>query len=446
MTPTRFDHRRPLGVLVKTYPKLSETFILEELLGLERLGFSLRLYSLAPATDAITHPAVARVRAPLVRLPESMRGHAGAFAARHARLLFGAPLRYFGALGAAARRGRRGLHDFARAGWLAGQLRDDGVEHLHTHFIATPADVAELVGRLAAMPFSISAHAKDIYLSDPADLRRKLHAARFTVTCTELNRQTLAAIAPQANVQRMYHGVDHALFHPAQRLAAPPHPPVNSPVNPAALPLILSVGRLRAKKGLDTLIDACAALRQRGQAFVCEIVGYGEEQARLEAQIERLGLGDCVRLPGKLAREQVIARYARAAVYVQPSRIAADGDRDGIPNVLLEAMAMGLPVVASNVSGIPELVGHGHNGLLVEPDRPEALADAIVRLLAQPQLCAELGGQARQTVTASFDNDRNLQRLCGLLEGSPELIADPLRGAAIDATAHSAAGLPLEAR
>ena len=442
MTPTRFDRRRPLGVLVKTYPKLSETFILEELLGLERLGFSLRLYSLAPATDAITHPAVARVRAPLVRLPESIRGHAPAFAARHAQLLFGAPLRYFGALGAAARRGRRGLRDFARAGWLAGQLRDDGVEHLHTHFIATPADVAELVGRLAAMPFSISAHAKDIYLSDPADLRRKLLAARFTVTCTELNRQTLAAIAPQANVQRMYHGVDHALFHPTQRLPLPAH----SPTNLSALPLILSVGRLRAKKGLGTLIDACAALRQRGQAFVCEIVGYGEEQARLEAQIERLGLGDCVRLPGKLAREQVIARYARAAVYVQPSRIAADGDRDGIPNVLLEAMAMGLPVVASNVSGIPELVDHGHNGLLVEPDQPEALADAIVQLLAQPQLCADLGGQARLTVTASFDNDRNLQRLCDLLEGSQERIADPLRSAAVDATAHSAAGLPREAR
>ena len=450
MTPTRFDRRRPLGVLVKTYPKLSETFILEELLGLERLGFSLRLYALAPATDAITHPAVARVRAPLVRLPESIRGHARAFAARHAQLLFGAPLRYFGALGAAARRGRRGLRDFARAGWLAGQLRDDGVEHLHTHFIATPADVAELVGRLAAMPFSISAHAKDIYLSDPADLRRKLLAARFTVTCTELNRQTLAAIAPQAVVQRMYHGVDHALFHPAQRLVATTHAPTspaaNPAVNPPTLPLILSVGRLRAKKGLDTLIDACAVLRQRGQAFVCEIVGYGEEQARLEAQIERLGLGDCVRLPGKLAREQVIARYARAAVYVQPSRIAADGDRDGIPNVLLEAMAMGLPVVASNVSGIPELVGHGHNGLLVEPDQPEALADAIVQLLAQPQLCADLGGQARQTVTASFDNDRNLQRLCGLLEGSQERIADPLQGAAVDAAARTAATLPWQAR
>ena len=411
MAPTRFDSRRPLGVLVKIYPKLSETFILEELLGLERLGFALRLYSLAPATDALTHPAVARVRAPLVTVPESVRGHGREFALRHARLLGSAPLRYLRTLAAALRRGRRGLRDFARAGWLAGQMRADGVDHLHTHFISTPADVAELVAGLAALPFSISAHAKDIYRSDPADLRRKLQAARFTVTCTEFNRQTLADIAPQATVRRMYHGVDHGLFHPTQRKPD------------RAVPLILSVGRLREKKGLDTLIDACAALRDRGRAFACEIVGYGEEQARLQAQIESLGLSDHVRLVGKLAREQVIARYARAAVYVQPSRIAADGDRDGIPNVLLEAMAIGLPVVASRVSGIPELVAHGHNGLLVEPDHPEALADAITQLIEQPQLCADLGCRARQTVTESFDNDRNLQLLCGLLEGRPGLAA-----------------------
>ena len=414
MAPTRFDSRRPLGVLVKIYPKLSETFILEELLGLERLGFALRLYSLAPATDALTHPAVARVRAPLVTVPESLRGHGREFALRHARLLGCAPLRYLRTLAAAlrrGRRGRRGLHDFARAGWLAGQMRADGVDHLHTHFISTPADVAELVAGLAALPFSISAHAKDIYRSDPDDLRRKLQAARFTVTCTEFNRQTLADIAPQATVRRMYHGVDHGLFHPTQRKPD------------RAVPLILSVGRLREKKGLDTLIDACAALRDRGRAFACEIVGYGEEQARLQAQIDSLGLSEHVHLVGKLAREQVIARYARAAVYVQPSRIAANGDRDGIPNVLLEAMAIGLPVVASRVSGIPELVAHGHNGLLVEPDHPEALADAITQLIEQPRLCADLGCRARQTVTESFDNDRNLQLLCGLLEGRPGLAA-----------------------
>ena len=298
MAQTHNDRRRPLGVLVKIYPKLSETFILEEILGLERMGLSLRLYSLAPATDAVVHPAVARVRAPWVQVPAPGRAALGGFVARHARLLFDAPLRYLAALAAALARGRRGLHDFVRAGWLAGQLREDGVEHLHSHFISTPADVAELCARLAALPYSISAHAKDIYLSAPADLRRKLQSARFTVSCTDFNCQTLLGIAPQAPVYRMYHGVDHTLFHPKQRGA------------PQDVPLILSVGRLREKKGLDTLIDACALLHERGQAFACEIVGYGEEQARLQAHIDRRGLAGQVRLLGKLAREQVIARYA----------------------------------------------------------------------------------------------------------------------------------------
>jgi glycosyltransferase involved in cell wall biosynthesis len=411
MVPTSFT-QRPLGLLVKIYPKLSETFILEEILGLERLGLTLKLYSLAPATDDVTHPAVSRVRAALVTVPETIRGHVWQFAIRHAQLLVASPSRYLRTLIEASRRGvsgQRGLRDFMRAGWLAMQLRDDGVEHLHTHFISTPTDLTELVAQLIALPFSISAHAKDIYLADAGDLRRKLLAARFTVTCTEFNRRTLADIAPQAKVHRMYHGIDHGLFHPSQRAATRER---QSP------PLILSVGRLREKKGLDTLIDACGILRDHGQAFVCEIVGYGEEQVRLQAHIERRGLTHMVKLKGKLAREQVIARYAAAAVYVQPSRIAADGDRDGIPNVLLEAMAMGLPVVASRVSGIPELVGDFYNGLLVEPDKPEALADAISELLKQPQLCADLGCRARKTVTTSFDNDRNLQLLCGLLEGS----------------------------
>jgi len=405
MTQAPIDRRRPLGVLVKIYPKLSETFILEEILGLERMGLSLRLYSLSPATDAVVHPAVQRVRAPCVQVPAPGRAEWRVLAARHARLLLGAPLRYLGGLGAALVRGRTGLNDFVRAGWLAGQLHEDGVEHLHTHFISTPADVAELCARLTGLPYSISAHAKDIYLSAPADLRRKLQSARFTVSCTDFNCQTLLGIAPQAPVHRMYHGVDHVLFHPRHRC------------EPQAVPLILSVGRLREKKGLDTLIEACALLRQRGRAFTCEIVGYGEEQERLQAHIDRLGLAGQVCLVGKLAREQVIARYGRAAVYVQPSRVAADGDRDGIPNVLLEAMAMGLPVVASRVSGIPELVRDPHNGLLVEPDAPEALADAITRLLAEPALSHGLGCRARETVTGSFDNDINLRLLCALLEG-----------------------------
>jgi glycosyltransferase involved in cell wall biosynthesis len=391
----------PVGLLVKIFPKLSETFILEEILGLEKRGVALRLYTLAAPTDAMTHAQVRSVRAPLTRVPDAAASRE--FVTRHLRLFATHPLRWAGAFAAALRRGRPGVRDFLRAGWLAEQLRRDGVTHLHTHFISTPADIAALASQLGALPFSISAHAKDIYLSAHDDLKRKLDAAQFTVTCTEFNRRTLASIAPGAAVHRMYHGLDRALFHP------------RSPAASGAPPLILSVGRLREKKGLDTLIDACAKLRARQQPFACEIIGYGEEREHLQLRIDRLALGNQVRLVGALARDDVIAAYARTAVYVQPSRIAADGDRDGIPNVLLEAMAMGLPVVASRVSGIPELVSHGRNGLLVEPDQAALLADAIERVLTQPALAARLGRDATTSVAEAFDNDRNLELLCGLL-------------------------------
>jgi glycosyltransferase involved in cell wall biosynthesis len=428
---------RPLGLLVKTYPKLSETFILEEILGLERLGMALRLYALRAPTDSIVHPDVARVRAPLTVAPQWQRGHRREIAVRHLRLFAAAPVRYLRALLAALGRHRAG--EFAQAGWLALQLRRDGIAHLHTHFISTPADVAELAATISALPFSISAHAKDIYLSDAADLRRKLEAARFTVTCTEFNRQTLAAAAPRALVRRMYHGVDGEQFHPRRR-TAPPSPP-----SPPLPPLILSVGRLRAKKGLDTLIDACRLLHERGEAFQCEIIGYGEEHERLLARLLRHGLTGVVSLAGKQPRGQVIAAYARAAVYVQPSRIAQDGDRDGIPNVLLEAMAMGVPVVATGVSGIPELIRDGINGVLVAPDDAQALADAIARLLRAPALGAPLAHAARATVTQSFDNDHNLQLLCDLLHrhGGTSIAVNPPAAARTNQAAKHA---PLRAK
>jgi glycosyltransferase involved in cell wall biosynthesis len=398
--------RGSLGLLVNTWPKLSETFILEEVLGLERQGVNLRLYALGEPTDEITHGALSRVRSPLVRVPAALPR--SALIDRHARMALAAPMRYGQALLDAGVRGAAGRQDFLRAGWLAAQLKLDGVAHLHTHFISQPADIAQAASRMSGIPFSISAHAKDIYLSDAADLRRKLRAAQFTVTCTEANRSALAAIAPQADVHLMYHGIDHGIFHPSRRVAAAPGEP----------PLILAVGRLRAKKGLDTLIDACRLLHERGQRVRCDIVGYGQEHDALAHRIENAGLGRHVRLAGKLAREQVIERYARAAVFVQPSRIGADGDRDGIPNVLLEAMAMGLPVVASRVSGIPEVVRDGVNGLLVEADAPLALAEAIERALLYPAHSAAMGLAARRTVAEGFDNDVNLRVLLRLLEPS----------------------------
>lgn len=416
--PASFDPQTPgLGMLVKVFPKVSETFILEEVLGLEQLGVPLRVYTLNQPTDTVAHAAVQRVRAPVRQVPATVAEDPLRFAMRHLGLAARSPWRYARASWAALRRGRSGLSDFLRAGWLAGQLRADGVRHLHAHFISTPADIASIVTRLCGLPFSISAHAKDIYLSDTSDLRRRLLAARFTVSCTEFNCRALRDVAPTATVHRMYHGVDQGVFSPAVRLDL------------GLAPLILSVGRLRAKKGLDTLIDACRLLRGRGLLFRCEIVGYGEELHRLQAQIDTHQLADRVVLTGKLVREQVLERYARAAVYVQPSRVTADGDRDGIPNVLLEAMAVGVPVVASRVSGIPELVRHRETGLLVEPDDACALADAIAELIHERALAASLARQARAAVARDFDNPRNLQTLLQLLESTHDHAATAVRRA-----------------
>jgi glycosyltransferase involved in cell wall biosynthesis len=262
---------------------------------------------------------------------------------------------------------------------------------------------------MAGLKYSISAHAKDIYLSSATSLRRKLASAAFTVTCTEHNRAYLAAVAPDAHVLRMYHGVDTDCLRPVHAARAPASPP-----------LVLSVGRLRAKKGFSTLIEACALLRAAGADFRVQIVGYGPERAALEAAISERRLEDTIELTGKLDHDEVIRRYAAADLFVLPCMVLADGDRDGIPNVLLEAMAMELPVISTAVSGIPELIADGQNGVLVAPERPALLATAMQRLLGDAGLRARLGAAARTTVQAKF-SDRNLDTLCRLLPRAPHV-------------------------
>ena len=406
MTAQSMTSDAPIAVLVKTYPKISETFILEELLGLERHGLRLHLFSLQHPTDPVCHEANRALRAPVTYLPGARVADAVAAVRAHATLMVKRPGCYLHALLFALRRAEGGgVYAFFQAGWLAQKLAKAGVRHLHTHFASSPAGVAELVSKLAGISYSISAHAKDIYLSSPASLRRKLDSARFTVTCTEYNRRHLASIAsPQATVVRMYHGIDLGRFH---RGAG------REPARGA--PLLLSVGRLRAKKGFATLIEACRILRDSGRTVCCKIVGYGEEHDALASLIARHGLGKAVQLVGRLTQEEVIALYRRAAVFALPCQVASDGDRDGIPNVLLEAMAMELAVVSTEVSGIPEVIQGGVNGLLVRPGDARALAVAIARLLDDSSLRGRLGEAGRATVARRFHADDNLQTLRKLL-------------------------------
>jgi glycosyltransferase involved in cell wall biosynthesis len=406
---------RSLGVLVKTFPKISETFILAELLGLERQGFDLTIFALQRPTDAISQPALSRLRAKVVYVGD----HQLAPGQRLLRRLRAALLSPVAAASSwfDVARPSNGLvaADVDTALALADALRAAGVPHLHAHFIDRTGAIGQMAARLAGIRCSLSAHAKDIYLTPAAALRRRLRRALFTATCTEYNREALAAVAPRGvSLRRIYHGIDTARFraHDDARDAGVETP--NSPLR------LLAVGRLRPKKGFITLLQACALLRDGGVAAQCEIVGYGEQQAELEALIGQLHLGESVTLRGKMSHRELIELYGAADVFVAPCEIAADGDRDGIPNVLLEAMSMRLAVVTTPVSGIPEIVRDDCNGLLVPPADPAALAAALAGLARDPAQRQRLGFEARRSVLEQFGEESNLQSLIGLLDGCVE--------------------------
>ena len=392
-----------IGYLTKRFPRLSETFILDEILGLEAAGVPLRLYAIADPGETLVQADVARVASPVVYLrspagrEQSARRTMATFAA-HARLLGRSPRRYLGVVGyiVRKRRHRSTLRHFADAGRLAVLLEAEGACHLHAAFAHDPASVAHFVHLLTGIPFSFGAHAKDIYASEPELLARKVAAASFVLTCSESAAVALRAIAgtAAARVVLARHGVDTARFAPASGEARdrPPRQPLR----------VLAVGRLVDKKGYPVLLEALAALDAAGRSVSCTVVGAGPAKAALEAIAARLGIASAVRFVGARTHQEVAAMYRRADVFVQASVILANGDRDGIPNSLLEAMASGLAVVASDVAGIPEVVLPGC-GLLVPPGDGDALAGALRQLADDPDLRARLGSAARRHVIAHLD-------------------------------------------
>jgi len=261
----------------------------------------------------------------------------------------------------------------------------------------------------------LTAHAKDIYVNRPDLIRAEIGRAQAVVTCTDYNRRYLLSrfsSACDGKLRCIYHGLDLSQFEfrgPAARDTGPP--------------LILSVARLVEKKGLSNLIAAADLLRRRGRRFRVEIIGNGPLRQALEARIGEFALNDHVRLLGAQPHGAVHQAYLRAAVFALPCIITANGDRDGIPNVLLEAMASGVPVVATRVSGIPELIDAECDGLLVEPNSPEKLADAIDRLLEHPELGEWLARAARSKIEAHFSVEDGAKQLLELFRrgGSPVL-------------------------
>ena len=430
-----------VAYVLKAFPRSSELFILSEIYRVEQAGVPLRLFAIKPAEPADREPrheVVDRIQAPC----EFLRRSAGLshsslaswlwhrlpdFIPPLARTLWGEPVGFCRALIAVLRqswqtmaRGGAGesrvyAKEFLLAVDLADRLRrSPEVRHIHAHYAHAATTIAWLASIITGLPYSFTGHARDIYCEElnPAGLLAlKLNAARFTVTCTEANRRHLLGLAPRANVHRLYHGIN-ADFVSLLAVQA------GREQTPARLK-VLGVGRLVAKKGFDTLIHAIGILRDQGvDAELVLAGGEGDAAPGLRTHITRLGLEKHVQLPGVLSQPELYHHYKSATVFCLPCRVLDDGDRDGIPNVLVEAMAAGLPVVTTPVSGIPELVVDQETGLLVPPDDAAALANALLQVHQSPAVADRLSRAGQAAVQDGFDGDRLAGQLASLLTGA----------------------------
>jgi glycosyltransferase involved in cell wall biosynthesis len=381
------------------FPQLSETFVANEIVQLERLGIRIRVYSYRKPMAAVPHECVRRIQAPIEYLPDPLYRHPLTLLRAHQAVFRRDPARYRRTaryvLGyTMAERNPDTWRRFLHAGYLAQSAREANVQRLHAHFAHGATRVAMLTSMLTGLRFSFTAHARDIYTANSELLGEKIAAAEYVVTCTRANQDYLRQLVEPTQRRKIllgYHGVDVEKFTPA-----PDGRGTDAPV-------ILSVGRLVEKKGFPDLLRACDILRRKGYAFRCLLVGDGPERPALEAMVRSLQLEDIVGMPGSYSQEELLPLYRRATVFALPCRILKNGDRDGIPNVLLEAMAVGLPVVSSAVSGIGELVRDGENGLLVHERDDKALAAAIESLVRDGSLRERLSENARTTVAARFD-------------------------------------------
>lgn len=391
-----------IAYILKMYPRFSETFIVNEILELERQGVDVRVYALMRPTDGRFHASLARVRAQVVYVPEFPLSQMKTLWGPH-RAAFGHDRRaYLSTLRHAATRGHAGaLKRFLQAGFIADHVTRHPVDALHAHFASSATRVANYVSRLTGVPYSFTAHAKDIFHEDvnPDTLRDKITASSFVVTVSDFNRDYLNDLMGPvpSHVRRLYNGIDLGLFAESSAARDPR--------------LILGVGRLVEKKGFRDLILACKVLTIHGVDFRCEIIGQGPLEATLRAEIDRLGLTGCVTLVGPRPQDEVLEAYRRAAIFALPCIIGADGNRDGLPTVLLEAMATGAACVSTDVTGVPEIITHDVDGLVVPQNDANALANALERLLAEPDLRARFAAAGRAKVERAFDVRQNVATL-----------------------------------
>ena len=399
--------RDAVAFILKGYPRLSETFIAQEIRALEKRGLDIRLYSLRHPTDRARHPVHDEIVAPVVYLPEylhheparvlrawwALRRNPGYRTARRSWL------RDF-----ARDRSRNRFRRFGQALVLAHELSPD-IKRLHAHFLHTPASVTRYAAQLRGLNWSCSAHAKDIWTSESWDISEKLADCAWAVTCTKANAVHLSNLAPPERVQLVYHGLDLSRFPtPQESRALKDGSDGDNPV------IILSVGRAVAKKGHDDLLSALARLPE-GLHWRFEHIGGGPLQENLEGLARSLGIAEYCIFHGSQAQAAVHTAYQQADLFALMSRQTEDGDRDGLPNVLMEAQSQGLAVLATEISAIPELISHETNGLLVQPRDVAAATAALARLIADAALRTRLGAAGHDIVHAQFSLDPCIESL-----------------------------------
>jgi glycosyltransferase involved in cell wall biosynthesis len=412
--------------VVGTYPLLTTTFIDREISALRRWGLDVRIIAARrPPQDAPLSKEQRELgRGTSYLIPISWRS----LVVAHLRFLGTRPGTYVGTLAHLVTRPHPDLRaraktilHFGEGVYAAHVVGAGDVRELHAHFADRAATIALVASRLLRRPFSLSVHAGADVFVRPVLLREKFSAARHVVTCTAHNKAHLARLVGD-DLDRKITVVPHGL----DLLVNRPDRPVTN-----GLPLVLAVGQLAERKGFAHLVAACDVVRRQGHRFECRIVGRGPRRDDLEELIAAMSLRDTVSLAGALPHDAVVDQYRRATIVVLPCVRTADGDVDGIPNVLVEAMALGVPVVSSDLPAIRELITDGVDGLLAPAGDVDRLADAIRRLLDEPHLRRRLGAQARRTVVQRFDVERNVRALAetlwpGLVDTEPSIPAGRL--------------------
>jgi colanic acid/amylovoran biosynthesis glycosyltransferase len=400
--PTAGRGRR-VGYVLKRYPRISETFVASELIALERLGERLTVFAVSRPDEPFAHRFVEELRADVVYLPHRPWRETVRVARALRRVVTGNPRGWLGAARYSLWPPRRkGLRRLLQATVLRAEMERAGIDHAHAHFATAAARLANLAWRMGGPTYSVTVHAKDIYHREVRleHLRDKLAPARFVATVSRANREHLdSVLGLDGKLRVVPNSVDLRRLGPVRAQAGMDG-------------TVLAVARLIEKKGLQDLVAACGLMRLRGVGPRLEIVGDGPLRGPLEVAAARLGVD--ARFRGALPHEQVLELMQRATLFCLPCVVAADGDRDGLPTSVLEAMAVGLPVVTTAVNGLAEAVVHERTGLIVPQRDPSALADAIERLRSDPVLAARLAAGGRRHVERNFSLERSAALLCSM--------------------------------